>query len=142
MLSLTKLFRFEAAHAILGYPGACAHVHGHSYQLQVTVTGKKTDAAYLPGLGMIVDFKDLKKWVNQTVVDKLDHTFMVSEAYASLHPEAINQEATLIFPFEPTAENILLFIKNSLQATLPEGLELHTLRLHETADSFAQWESD
>lgn len=142
MLSLTKIFRFEAAHAILGYPGPCAHVHGHSYVLQVTVTGKAPEECYLPGLGMILDFKDLKKWVQGQVIDALDHAFMVSEAYAGLHPEMVAQEATLIFPFEPTAENLLLYIRNTLQGQLPQGMLLKSLRLNETADSFAQWDAE
>lgn len=142
MLSLTKIFRFEAAHAILGYPGPCAHVHGHSYVLQVTVTGTTPDDSYLPGLGMILDFKDLKKWVQNRVIDALDHAFMVSEAYAALHPEMVAGEATLIFPFEPTAENLLLYIRNTLLGQLPPGVLLKSLRLNETADSFAQWEAE
>ena len=40
MLKLTKIFHFEMAHAIHGYAGACKHIHGHSYELHVTVTEK------------------------------------------------------------------------------------------------------
>lgn len=139
MLSLTKQFRFEAAHAILGYPGACAQIHGHSYALQVTVKGTGSEESYLPGLGMILDFKNLKKWVQGAVIDQLDHAFMVSKAYAQLHPERIQAASTRVFPFEPTAENLLIYIKTTLQATLPSGVLLYALRLHETADSFAEW---
>ena len=36
-LSITKIFRYEAAHALMGYDGLCANIHGHSYRLEVTV---------------------------------------------------------------------------------------------------------
>ena len=37
MLLLTKIFDFETAHAIDGYNGMCKNIHGHSYELHVTV---------------------------------------------------------------------------------------------------------
>jgi 6-pyruvoyltetrahydropterin/6-carboxytetrahydropterin synthase len=40
---------------------------------------------------------------------------------------------------EPSAENLLLFIRNSIRPYLPEGVTLSSLRLYETADSFAEW---
>lgn len=36
---LTKKFVFEMAHALDGYDGKCANLHGHSYHLEVTVEG-------------------------------------------------------------------------------------------------------
>ncbi len=39
MLQITKIFRFEMAHAVFGYAGKCSHIHGHSYVLHVTITG-------------------------------------------------------------------------------------------------------
>ena len=38
-LSITKIFTFEAAHALNGYDGLCANIHGHSYRLEVSVCG-------------------------------------------------------------------------------------------------------
>jgi 6-pyruvoyltetrahydropterin/6-carboxytetrahydropterin synthase len=38
-IRVTKLFRFEMAHALNGYDGPCKNIHGHSYELQVTVIG-------------------------------------------------------------------------------------------------------
>lgn len=62
MITLTKIFRFEAAHAIHGYTGACANIHGHSYELHVCVSGTQQDHRFIEGSGMVMDFKDLKKW--------------------------------------------------------------------------------
>ena len=39
-IRITKKFNFETGHALYGYDGKCKNVHGHSYKLYVTVSGK------------------------------------------------------------------------------------------------------
>ncbi|MBK5271686.1 MAG: 6-carboxytetrahydropterin synthase [Bacteroidia bacterium] len=51
MLLLTKIFRFESAHAIRGYSGPCKNIHGHSYKLLVTISSGGTSEDYLPAPG-------------------------------------------------------------------------------------------
>ncbi|WP_246850038.1 6-pyruvoyl trahydropterin synthase family protein [Rufibacter roseolus] len=38
-----------------------------------------------------------------------------------------------------TCENLLLYIKGQLQPHLPEDTQLHSLRLWETENAFAEW---
>ena len=38
-IRITKQFSFETGHALYGYDGKCKNIHGHSYQLFVTVIG-------------------------------------------------------------------------------------------------------
>ena len=142
MLRVTKIFRFETAHAIFGYAGSCRNIHGHSYVLHVTV--QQSDPApgdYLPAPGFVIDFKDLKAAVNLAVVDRFDHCIILSEAYLQAHPELRMLPNLEVWPVEPTAENILLHIKSKLQAALPDGVQLHQLKLYETADSYAEWDA-
>src|SRR3989304_5616752 len=47
-VNLTTRFTFDAAHRILGHPGKCAYLHGHTYHLEVTVASARLDA---PGVG-------------------------------------------------------------------------------------------
>ena len=142
MLRVTKIFRFETAHAIFGYAGSCRNIHGHSYVLHVTV--QSSDPApddYLPAPGFVIDFKDLKAAVKLAVVDRFDHCIILSEAYLQAHPELRMLPNLEVWPVEPTAENILLHIKSKLQAALPDGVQLHQLKLYETADSYAEWDA-
>jgi 6-pyruvoyltetrahydropterin/6-carboxytetrahydropterin synthase len=60
-------FRFDAAHALRGYAGKCARLHGHGYRVQVCLQGDGLDE-----LGMLVDFRLVKEACHQ-VVDELDH---------------------------------------------------------------------
>ena len=60
MIQLTKIFHFEMAHAIDGYPGACKNIHGHSYELHVQVNSGNQSNEYIEGIGLAIDFKDIK----------------------------------------------------------------------------------
>ena len=140
MIQVTKIFRFETAHAINGYAGSCRNVHGHSYELHVTVVPATRKDDYLAAPGFVIDFKELKKLVNQAVIDEFDHRLILSEEYLKHHPSLMTLENLVIWEMEPTAENILLYIRNVLQQILPEEVILHKLRIYETADSYAEWE--
>lgn len=67
MHTITKRFDFEAAHVLPWHPGKCKRLHGHSYKLEVDVTGN------LDENGIVADFTDLKELVKNEVVDKYDH---------------------------------------------------------------------
>lgn len=61
--------RFEAAHRLVGHP-KCGELHGHSYRVEVELSGYKLD-----GSGMLIDFGTLKPAVRE-VIHQLDHTFL------------------------------------------------------------------
>lgn len=139
MLQITKIFRFEMAHAIYGYAGRCKNVHGHSYILHVTITGVANNDKYIPAPGFIYDFKQLKKIVKDTVINKLDHHLVLSKGYLQSDPAFTSAENIFVWETEPTVENILIYMKQNLQLALPEEIKLVKLKLFETADSYAEW---
>lgn len=139
MLSLTKIFHFEMAHAIHGYPGACKNIHGHSYELHVTVTAKAHHPNYIPAPGFILDFKTLKQLVSGAIVQLLDHKLVLSQAFLDNYPALLSQENLVIWEAEPTAENLLIYIREVLLKKLPPGIQLVKLKLYETKDSYAEW---
>jgi len=61
-IRITKEFRFEMAHALLGYDGMCSNIHGHSYQLSVTLIGETLNNTSDPKNGMVMDFGDMKEY--------------------------------------------------------------------------------
>ena len=79
VIRLTKEFHFELAHALEGYDGACRNIHGHSYILFVTVIGKPISSEENPKLGMIMDFGELKRIVNNTIISRFDHSLALSQ---------------------------------------------------------------
>lgn len=139
MLKVTKIFRFEMAHAIHGYSGACQHIHGHSYILHVSVQMKEqVRTEYLPGTGFIIDFKDLKSVIKKAVIDRFDHQLVLSEEFLKHHPHTKTLGNLHIWPMEPSAENIILYIRQQILQELPPHVELCKLKLYETADSYAE----
>ena len=131
MLTITKIFKFEAAHFLPHYEGVCKEVHGHSYKLEVGIGGPIDGKS-----GMVIDFSRLKLIVNQEIIDHLDHSFL-NELKSEPGELGIN------FPWEnPTAENMVQWIGYRLQnrwdGTREDG-EVVLLRLWETTTSHAEW---
>jgi len=140
-IRITKSFRFEMAHALAGYDGLCKHIHGHSYELLVTVIGEPVQDATSPKLGMVMDFGDLKKVVKKLIVDRYDHALVISETSRALIPEG-NRDVfgkVVIVPWQPSSENFLINFAQLLQSELPLNVKLHNLKLRETATSCAEW---
>lgn len=140
-IRLSRKFTFETAHALLGYDGACRHIHGHSYKLVVTIIGRPLQEKSHPKNGMVLDFGDLKKMVEVSVVKPFDHALLLNQhAPAGLVEQLVkNNEKLVLLPYQPSCENMLLDIQARLQSILPAQIELHSLKLSETENAFAEW---
>lgn len=140
-IRLSKEFRFEMAHALWNYDGLCKNIHGHSYILRVTVIGKPIIDEHHVKNGMVMDFGDLKRIVNEQIVDRLDHAVVVSDKspYKLIQDLPQMGARSFVTPYQPTCENMLIDFAERIKKELPAHVELHSLRLHETANSFAEW---
>ena len=141
-IRLTKEFSFESAHALDGYDGLCREIHGHSYRLFVTVKGEPIGEEGNPKMGMVMDFGDLKRIVNSEIVDRLDHSFVLRDSEQNVELKAVlgaKFNKIVLVDYQPTCENMLADFASRLQKALPANVELHSLRLHETATSYAEW---
>ncbi|HPX75048.1 MAG TPA: 6-carboxytetrahydropterin synthase QueD [Bacteroidales bacterium] len=143
-IRLTKIFEFEAAHALYNYDGLCRNIHGHSYKLAVTVIGKQNTETNSPKLGMVMDFGILKNIVKENIVDKFDHSILLNkmENINSFKNNNPMFDRIHVFDFQPTAENMILHFVEIIKKLLPENIKLHSLKLHETASSYAEWYAD
>lgn len=129
------------AHTLYGYDGLCKNIHGHSYNLEVTLIGEARNEPKHPKDGMVIDFSDLKEIVKKQIVDRFDHALMLSRLIPEQQQEILRQtsERIILVDFQPTSENIVAFIAEILQQHLPAGVTLFSIRLHETVTSFAEW---
>jgi len=109
--SVTRAFRFEAAHQLPWHDGKCRNLHGHSYRLEVTVAGP------VGPTGVVVDFAELRDAVEREVIERYDHTYLND------------------LMDNPTAELIAQEIWKVLAAG---GLAVARIRLWETADSMVE----
>ncbi len=140
-IRLTKEFRFEMAHALWNYDGLCKNIHGHSYILFVTVKGEPISDINNPKLGMVMDFGDLKRIVNREIVDKLDHALVLNRNVPEVEKLDIPQmfDRFYLMDYQPTCENMIADFAERIKKNLPPHVELYSLKLHETATSYAEW---
>ena len=141
-IRITKEFKFETAHALMGYDGLCKHIHGHSYELFVTVIGFPIEEESNPKLGMVMDFGDLKKIVKEEVVEKMDHCLILNEKGAKA--EALRKsdemfQRVISVPYQPTSEMMLVDFAERIKPRLPDHIKLHHMLLRETVTSYAEW---
>ena len=141
-IRITKKFSFETGHALYGYDGKCRNVHGHSYKLSVTVIGTPIADTNNVKYGMVIDFTDLKKIVKEEIVDVFDHAtvFNKNTPHVELAKELSDRgHSVLLVDYQPTSEMMVIDFADKIKERLPQTIRLHSLRLQETATSFAEW---
>ena len=141
-IRITKKFRFEAAHALYGYDGKCKNIHGHNYNLFVTVIGVPvSDSSNVKG-GMVMDFGDLKKIVNSEIIEKFDHSviFNNNSPHKELAKNLANDGHKVVMAnYQPTIEEMVIDFANKIASKLPDCVSLHSLKLEETETSYSEW---
>lgn len=141
-IRITKQFSFETGHALYGYDGKCKNVHGHSYRLDVTVIGSPITDASNVKYGMVIDFSDLKKIAKEEIVDVFDHAtvFNKNTPHVELARELKSRgHNVLLVDYQPTSEMMVIDFAEKIKSRLPKNIKLHSLKLQETATSFAEW---
>lgn len=118
-LSVKRRFIFHAAHFLPGHKGKCKSMHGHTYTLDVSVSGFTGED------GMLIDFSDLKDIIGP-VVDVYDHCILNDHLDFAVD--------------SPTVENLIAafweYIVEALKSKSFEGF-LYRLELWETPECSA-----
>ena len=141
-IRITKKFRFEAAHALYGYDGKCKNIHGHNYNLFVTVIGVPVSDNSNVKCGMVMDFGDLKKIVNSEIIEKFDHSviFNNNSPHKELAKNLANDGHKVVMAnYQPTIEEMVIDFANKISSKLPDYVSLTSLKLEETETSYSQW---
>ena len=139
IIRVTKEFRFEGAHALQDYDGKCRHIHGHSYSLFVTVMGKPVDSLKHPKSGMVIDFSELKRIVNETIIEPFDHALILRNDSALVEEIAEAYSNVIVVDFQPTCENLAVYFAHTIKVNLPSDVRLFSVKLYETPTSFVEW---
>lgn len=140
-IRITKEFKFEMAHALKGYDGPCKNIHGHSYEMLVTILGNPIIDPNNPKLGMVMDFGDLKRIVKSVIVDKYDHALVLNSAmdYSLIEKLRENFEKVILLDYQPTSELMIADFAHIISEKLPSNVKLKYLLLRETVTSYAEW---
>lgn len=121
MFIVTVVTDFSAAHALRGYQGNCARVHGHNWKVEVSLAVTKLD-----NIGISVDFREIKE-KTKAIIDKLDHQF-------------INE----IKPFDelnPTAENLAQYFFQTLDTQFTQDhIKISKVTIWETERAYVAYQ--
>ncbi len=119
-IQLTKAVRFSAARRLRsaalpgeetrGTFGKRQHLHGHDYELAVTIQGRID-----PHTGMIIDLASLLQTIQTAVLDRFDHSYL-------------NEDAEVFSTVNPTGENLSKVIWGLLRPRLGPRLTKVSLR--------------
>lgn len=116
MYEVTIKKSFSAAHVLKEIGGKCEDLHGHNFLVEVSVAG---DA--LNGEDLLIDFRDLKKWINE-ILDHLDHKYL--------------NEVEAFKDINPSSERVAKFIYDRLTK------KIQTMNLDLMVSRVTVWESD
>ena len=114
MFEVSVQEHFDAAHYLRGYRGKCENLHGHRFQVMVTVRAAEVDQ-----IGLAYDFVELKRHLRE-ILERLDHT-------------CLND----VPPFDrinPSSENIAATIYNELEKRLT-GISISGVQVCESPEA-------
>ncbi len=133
MVYLTRIEHFNAAHKLYNPNwsaeqneavfGKCANQnwHGHNYELYVTVKGTPN-----PDTGFLYDVKKLSVIIKEKVIEKIDH-------------KNLNLDVDFMQGKMCSTENLAVGIWNELVPHLPSEIQLHCIKLYETASIYVEY---
>ena len=128
---ITKQFKFCAAHKYWNDAwdydknyqvfGDDVKVHGHNYLLDISVTGPINEDS-----GFVYDIQSLKDIVDSHVISILDHS-------------QIEKDVEWFKGKQPSTENLVLFIWESIVSHIESPARLHKIKLRETPTIFTEY---
>ena len=110
--------------------GACANEnwHGHNFDMTVTIKGEVDEDT-----GFVMNFKDLKKIINEEVLDKVDH-------------KNLNLDVDFMAGKLTSCENLIVEIWKILEPRVLKAtndrVKLHCIKIKETNKNYAEYYGD
>lgn len=125
---ITKRNSFESAHHLNNYEGKCGNIHGHSYKVEVTLSGSVdigTSDFESAKEAMVCDFSYLNKVIQEEIINRYDH-----------------KDLNLFFN-QPTAEIMVVHFFELIKGRFNHSdVVVESVKLWETGDSFAEYRGE
>lgn len=133
MVYITRIEHFNAAHKLYNTSwtpekndevfGKCANEkwHGHNFELYVTIKGDPSDET-----GFVYDAKKLGGIVKEHIIEKIDH-------------KNLNEDVDFMKGKLCSIENLVIGIWQQLLPHMPPNVQLHCLKLYETAKIYVEY---
>lgn len=133
-----RKIHFCAGHRVFGHESKCATPHGHNYYAYITAEASELDA-----IGRVIDFSILKEKIGGWIEENWDHTFLVyseDKTLISALESVSAHKPPFICPFNPTAENMAIYLLNVIAPQLLTGTNVLITKviIQETDNCFAE----
>lgn len=124
----------SCGHRVVGHEGKCRHLHGHNYRIWFYCEAKALDS-----VGRVVDFSVIKSSLCAWLEDSWDHKMLIWEKDPALWAlkglarsdreieAAIDGVVTV--PFNPTAENMAIYLLETIGPLLLDGLAFRLVKV-------------
>lgn len=119
LYSLTVRTSFAAAHRLREYDGNCERLHGHNWQVEVTVESPALDER-----GIALDFRSIKASMNE-LLSRFDHRYMND-----------------VPPFDrlnPSSENLARHLFEEMGKAVPPPARVSRVAVWESDDARAEY---
>lgn len=118
LTTISKRFRWEMGHRLPQHNGLCKNLHGHSYAMEVFLTGEPDSS------GMVMDYFDVTNLV-APLIAALDHAFVADKHDAEVvNFLTANNLKMVVIDVPTTAENLAVYALQFILSKLPAQ---HTL---------------
>ena len=136
----------DTGHRVPNHKSKCRHMHGHRYRWEVELEGEVVIERGASDEGMLMDFSDISRILDEYIHDVVDHAFVVYEG-EEVARDALSmmgdEHRTLIVPFVPTAENLAKWafeqVEPHIQTSYGNSLKIRAFHVRETPKSWASW---
>lgn len=99
--TISKTWRFDAAHQLVNHDGKCARPHGHTYSVTIALDGEPRPADGTAKEGMVADYGTLDALWRTVFEPLLDH-------------RDLNESVPIVGP--TTAENLAAWVMRACRA--------------------------
>ncbi len=117
--ALTVRTSFAAAHHLRGYEGNCERLHGHNWQVELTVESDALDSR-----GMAIDFRAIKGALGETLAG-FDHRYL--------------NEVPPFDGVNPSSENIARYLFEEMERKVPRPVRVARVTVWESDDARAEY---
>lgn len=125
-IEISRRIAFCAGHRVLGHENKCAGLHGHNYEAYFYATAENLDP-----LGRIIDFGVLKEKLGTWIDENWDHAMVlfVQDTEAIQAVKHLSSQRLFELPYNPTAENMALFLLKEVAPKCLEGTGVKITRV-------------
>jgi 6-pyruvoyltetrahydropterin/6-carboxytetrahydropterin synthase len=129
MIVASRYHDISCGHRVVGHEGKCRHLHGHNYRIHFDCAADELD-----DVGRVLDFGVIKQKLALWVEREWDHRMLLWKDDELAGPLLALDPSVVLVPFNPTAENIALYLVRVVgPAELAgTGAVLQSVRVEET----------